>query len=209
MKTNFISVKKETPRLFANNILDALSRVHPVTPLILYLPVIAYLIYKSYITNISLVSGILLFLLGCFIWTINEYLLHRFVFHFISPNPFIQKLHFILHGVHHDYPNDPKRLVMPPSASIPLAILFYYFYSLFLKGNIFPFYAGFLIGYLAYDMSHYLIHHSNFKNSYFRLIKDRHMKHHYLDQKTQYGVTSSIWDNVFGTPGSINKTENQ
>ncbi len=209
MKTNFKSVKKETPKLFENKFLDALSRVHPITPLVIFLPIIGYLIYKTYLTNITLSAGILLFLLGGFIWTINEYLLHRFVFHFITPNPLVQKMHFILHGVHHDYPNDPKRLVMPPSASIPLAILFYFFYSLFLSTNIFPFYAGFLVGYLAYDMSHYLIHHNNFKNSYFRKIKEKHMRHHYLDQKTQYGVTSSLWDNVFGTPSPLRKTENQ
>lgn len=209
MKTNYITVKKETPRLFENNFLDALSKVHPTIPLIIFTPVIGYLIYKSYLLKISLNTGLILFLLGCFIWTINEYLLHRFVFHFITPNPLIQKFHFVLHGVHHDYPNDPKRLVMPPSASIPLAILFFYFYYLFFKTSIYPFYAGFLLGYLAYDMSHYLIHHSNFKNKYFRKIKERHMRHHYLDQKTQFGVTSSFWDNVFGTPCTLNKAENQ
>ena len=52
-------------------------------------------------------------------WTLTEYWLHRFVFHFEPEKGIGARLHWIIHGVHHDHPNDPLRLVMPPSVSVP------------------------------------------------------------------------------------------
>jgi len=107
------------------------------------------------------------------------------------------RLHFIFHGVHHDYPRDSKRLVMVPSVSIPLAALFYLLFSLFLtKTNLYAFFPGFLIGYLFYDMTHYAIHHANFKSSFWKKIKQHHMLHHYDDPSKGYGVSSVLWDKI-------------
>ncbi len=62
---------------------------------------------------------------GYLFWTLTEYWLHRLVFHFEPDDGLGPRLHWIIHGVHHDHPNDPLRLVMPPSVSIPLAPAFY------------------------------------------------------------------------------------
>ncbi len=150
--------------------------------------------------KIGVLSIIGLVVFGLFIWTITEYLLHRFVFHWELKSELGARIHFIFHGVHHDYPSDSRRLVMPPSVSIPLATLFYFLFS-FLIGNIFvlPFFAGFLTGYLFYDITHYAVHHFNMHSKFWLAIKNHHIKHHYQDPDKGYGVSSPFWDYIFRT----------
>jgi sterol desaturase/sphingolipid hydroxylase (fatty acid hydroxylase superfamily) len=199
MKKNFISNSTTSVRIFKNDVLEALSKVHFTVPLIIYVPVVIYLSYQAFTIDAS----ILLFALnlggGIIIWTITEYLLHRFVFHFQPTSAWGRRLHFIFHGVHHDYPRDAKRLVMPPSASIPIAVGLYCFCLLFFynKAHLYAFFSGFLIGYLTYDMMHYAMHHHSFKNTLMKKIKEHHMLHHYGDATKGYGVSTVLWDIVF------------
>ena len=166
-------------------------------PLFIFIPAIFYFIYNAILDGISPVAFAGYFLLGVLVWTATEYVLHRFVFHFVPKSEWGLRLHFIFHGVHHDYPRDLKRLVMVPSVSIPLAALFYFLFSLFLtKIHLYAFFPGFLIGYLAYDMTHYAIHHANFKSSFWKKIKQHHMLHHYDDPTKGYGVSSVLWDKI-------------
>jgi len=134
-----------------------------------------------------------------FVWTFVEYVMHRFVFHYMPPDkPWAMRLHFIFHGVHHDYPSDAKRLVLPPSVSIPLATGFFFLFKAILPVNyIFGFFPGFILGYLFYDISHYAIHHFNFKGKIWKAIKQHHMLHHYQDPAKGYGVSSPFWDKIF------------
>ncbi|KEQ29645.1 sterol desaturase family protein [Pedobacter antarcticus] len=201
MKKNFISNSSESIRMFKSSFLESLSKVHYYVPLIVYIPVISYLIYLSFIdAKMDFLSFGLWLLIGLFVWTISEYILHRFVFHFYPKSGIGKRIHFIFHGVHHDYPNDSKRLVMPPSASIPMALgLYFLFLYLLPAGTIYAFFTGFLIGYLIYDMVHYALHHANFKSSFWKKLKQHHMLHHYSDSTKGYGVSSAIWDKVLGS----------
>ena len=105
----------------------------------------------------------------------------------------------MLHGVHHDYPNDASRLVMPPIMSVPLAVIFYALFLL-LFGRFAPAaFAGLLAGYLFYDTLHYATHHFSMKRGLWLWLKRYHMRHHYQDDHVGFGVTSPLWDNVFGT----------
>lgn len=201
MAKKFVSNKDETVRMFKSDFMEALSRVHPAVPLIIFVPVILYMIYLSiYNFNIETLNIIGLVVFGIFIWTITEYLLHRFIFHFEMKSKIGARIHFIFHGVHHDYPSDSRRLVMPPSVSIPLAALFYFLFR-FLIGDIavLPFFAGFLTGYLFYDMTHYAVHHFNMHSKFWLAIKNHHIKHHYQDPDKGYGVSSPLWDYFFRT----------
>ncbi len=187
--------------MFKSNLLEALSKIHYSVPLFIYIPVILYFLYKTFFSlPTGVFIGIVLFGTGLFFWSFLEYVLHRFVFHYKLKGKIGERIHFIFHGVHHDYPNDAMRLVLPPSVSIPLAILFYYFHY-FLFGSVYmsPIYAGFVTGYLIYDISHYAIHHSTFKNKFWQNIKKHHMYHHYKDDHAGYGVSSKFWDIIFGT----------
>jgi len=197
MKKNYVSNSRESVRMFKNDFLEGLSKIHFSVPLFIFVPVIIYFSYRAVANNISAASFALFFILGIFVWSATEYVLHRFLFHFVPKSQWGLRLHFIFHGVHHDYPRDSKRLVMVPSVSIPLAALFYLLFSLFLtKTNLYAFFPGFLIGYLFYDMTHYAIHHANFKSSFWKKIKQHHMLHHYDDPSKGYGVSSVLWDKI-------------
>ncbi len=200
-KKLYVSNKDESVRMFEKDWMEVFSKVHFSVPLILYVPTTLYFLYRGiFMYNLGVIAMIGWFIVGYLIWSITEYLLHRFVFHYEPKSKWGQRLHFIAHGVHHDYPNDSKRLVMPPSVSIPLAVLFFtMFYFILGSAWVNPFFAGFLIGYLSYDMTHYAIHHLNWKHPWFLKIKKHHMIHHYKDPDNGYGVSLELWDKIFGT----------
>ncbi len=199
MPKNYVSNGTTSERMFKNGFMESLSKVHYSVPLFIYIPVIVFFVYRSFFTANNTAGWFFIYLLaGIFIWTITEYLLHRYIFHFVPKSKWGLRLHFIFHGVHHDFPRDAKRLVMPPSASIPLALLFYFLFLWLLPARMMDaFFAGFLIGYLVYDMTHYAIHHGNFKSRIMKSIKQHHMLHHYSDSTKGYGVSSSLWDIFF------------
>lgn len=198
MEKMFVSNSQDSSRMFKSNLLESLSKVHFTVPLIIYVPVIIYFGWKGYAGEIL---PYLLFLAGGLVfWTLTEYTLHRFVFHYQPTSSWGKKLHFIFHGVHHDYPNDAFRLVMPPSASIPLATGFYFLFSLFLDPPYqYVFFAAFMTGYLFYDITHYALHHFNFKGAIWKKLKQHHMLHHYTNPDKGYGVSSPLWDKIFRT----------
>lgn len=199
--------------MFKNDFLESLTKVHYTVPLIFWVPVILYFIWKSLVLGNMSAGGVALyFLFGLGFWTFAEYILHRFVFHFHPKSKFGQRVHFIFHGVHHDYPKDRLRLVMPLSASIPMAsIIYLLFYLFFSEFTLASFFAGFLFGYLIYDECHYAMHHANFKSGIFKRIKQHHMLHHYADPEHGFGVSSSLWDEILrsGFTKDTDKTENQ
>src|SRR5579884_277970 len=152
-------ILRASPRMFESDLLDKLSRVHPAVPPILFGPVIVFLLAEGVARGVGW-AGIGWLLAGYLFWTLTEYWLHRIVFHFEPEKGIGARLHWIIHGVHHDHPNDPMRLVMPPSLSVPLAALFVLgFYAVIGSPGFLPFAAGFLGGYLFYDMLHYHVHH--------------------------------------------------
>lgn len=199
MAKKFVSNKDETVVMFKNPFLESLSRVHWSVPLFLFVPVVLFSLYRSifvFHTGALLIAGI--FIAGVIAWTFTEYVLHRFVFHTHFPGKLGDRISFIMHGVHHDYPKDSKRLVMVPTISIPLAAIFYVLF-LVLVGPEYtaPSFAGFVTGYLFYDMTHYAIHHYSTKNPYWLKLKQHHALHHYGHPDKLYGVSSKLWDYVF------------
>lgn len=201
MHKNFVSNKDESPRMFENNFLDKVSRVHWSTPLILYVPLLLFLLYRAiFVFHLPALTILGLFAGGVVFWTFAEYILHRFVFHWKPPGKIGERIHFVAHGVHHDYPNDSKRLVMPPALSLIFCITFYLIYINTLgPAYTMAFFPGFIFGYLLYDMTHYALHHANIKHPLFLRLKEHHMVHHYHDPDNGYGVSSKLWDYIFFT----------
>lgn len=194
----FVSRKNESVRLFKNPILEALSHVHPATPVVVYTPVVLVTLYFALKGN-ALPTVVLGFLFGVFLWTFFEYFMHRWVFHYEPKSELGQKIHFLIHGVHHDYPQDSTRLVMPLLVSVPLAVLFYYLFSWVFSNYALPVYAGFVAGYIAYDSIHYATHHWKMNGKIGRFLKKHHMRHHFQDDQRYFGVSTPLWDYVFGT----------
>jgi len=191
---------RASPRMFESELLDRLSRVHPVVPPLIFLPAIAVLLVEGVVRGAGWWTPA--WLLGGYVfWTLTEYWLHRLVFHFEPEAGIGARLHWIIHGVHHDHPNDPLRLVMPPSVSVPLSALFVLgFYAVLGSPGFMPFGAGFLSGYLLYDMLHYHVHHHSPRTRLGRLLRELHMRHHFQNHERGYGVSAPFWDYVFGTP---------
>ena len=185
--------------MFDSNFFDYFSRIHPIVPLFIFLPAIVVLFVLG-LGSLAVLPAIGIFLLGWLFWTLFEYWMHRMVFHFQPENGFGARLHWIIHGVHHDHPNDPMRLVMPPSVSIPLASLMcLLFWAIAGAPYWYVFAAGFLLGYLIYDMAHYYVHHFRPRGFVGRKLRELHMRHHFQDPDTGYGVSAPWWDHVFGT----------
>jgi sterol desaturase/sphingolipid hydroxylase (fatty acid hydroxylase superfamily) len=190
---------KASPPIFASPVLDRLTRVHPAVPPLLFLPVIVILAVRAFRVEERLwvASWIVC---GYVFWTLCEYWGHRAVFHFEPDHGIGARLHWMIHGVHHDHPNDPKRLVLPPAFSIPLAIAFYFLFKAVLGTPVaWGFAAGFYAGYLLYDMVHFALHHTRPKSRLGKRLRELHMRHHFEDDERGFGVSVPWWDMVFGT----------
>jgi sterol desaturase/sphingolipid hydroxylase (fatty acid hydroxylase superfamily) len=175
---------------------------------VLWLPVILAFLWRALIYPTRVPARLRIpmgFAGGAFIWTLAEYTLHRFVFHYRPRTPRQERIVFLFHGVHHAQPQCKTRLVMPPVVSVPLATLFYSFFHL-VVGKLLGFsawvdalFAGFGSGYLAYDLTHYATHHFRMRAPGLRYLKRYHMQHHYKTPNQRFGVSSPLWDIVFGT----------
>jgi sterol desaturase/sphingolipid hydroxylase (fatty acid hydroxylase superfamily) len=192
---------KASPRMFDSELLDKLSRVHPAVPVVIYVPEIAVLLALAIDAGGASALGMVgLFAGGYLLWTLSEYWIHRVIFHFEPEEGFGARLHWIIHGVHHDHPNDPLRLVMPPSVSLPLSSLFLVaFWAVLGTPLWYSFGAGFIAGYLIYDMTHYHLHHHKPKTRMGKRLRELHMRHHFQDDTTGFGISAPYWDSAFGT----------
>lgn len=193
----------DSPRMFESDFVDFFSRTHwSIVPL-LYVPTAIYLFWFGLVrADVSVVVSLGLFVGGALTWSIIEYWLHRTFFHWQPPGRWGERFHFLVHGVHHDWPKDKYRLVMPPAVSISLFWVFFGLFWLALGSRwVWPFHAGFVVGYMSYDVTHYYVHHYNPKTRYGLALKKHHMLHHFKDHSKRFGVSSMLWDYVFGTKG--------
>ena len=196
---------KGQARLFKNQYIEYLTKTHPLVIWGIYLPVIVFMFYYSYLVlNLELTHVLFIFFSGMFFWTFSEYMLHRFAFHFIAENERAMKIVYIIHGNHHEYPRDRERLFMPPVPSLILSSII--FSTMFFMAkwfgvteNIFSFFAGFMLGYLIYGTMHYAIHAWNPPYKWMKPLWRNHHLHHYKNEQRGFGVSTTLWDRVFGT----------
>ena len=190
---------RASPPMFKSGVLDRFTRVHHLVPVVIFAPAIAILFVLG-VDRLGLLSALAFAVGGYLFWTLAEYWIHRVIFHFEPEDGLGARLHWMVHGVHHDHPNDPLRLVMPPAASIPLALVFYALFVLVLGGErAYAFGAGFLAGYLFYDMVHYHLHHHTPRTRLGKWLRELHMRHHFQDDERGFGISAPYWDRVFGT----------
>ncbi|KAI0264676.1 fatty acid-2 hydroxylase [Gloeopeniophorella convolvens] len=232
----------ESARLFGPSVLEVLTRTQWYVVPAIWLPIAAYIGLRSLLqfggvplaqfkvdpslplgaifslpTN-AFVKTAVSFLFGNFVWTLLEYLFHRFLFHvdyYLPDHPKFLTLHFLLHGIHHYMPMDKLRLVMPPTLflmlSFPMTQLAHaLFPAAMANGTI----SGSFVFYVIYDTMHYAMHHTKLP-AYLREQKKYHLAHHYKNFELGFGVTSmsvplhpsplsdtfpgKVWDYVFNT----------
>jgi dihydroceramide fatty acyl 2-hydroxylase len=191
-------VLRASPPMFRSPALDRLTRVHPAVPALLFVPAIAFLLLHALETTQG--DEVLpAAFSGWVLWTLTEYWVHRTVFHFEPEEGVFARLHWMIHGVHHDHPNDPMRLVMPPVLSVPIGAAFLALFVVVLGPAGFAVSAGFYGGYLVYDMLHFALHHHRPRSRAGRFLHQLHMRHHFEDEQRGFGVSAPWWDIAFGT----------
>jgi len=197
---------KGQAQLFRNQYLEFLTKTHPLVIWGMYMPVLVGLPYYS-ITSLGIpaMKVFLVYLAGIFFWTFTEYVLHRFVFHYHPGSKFGMRVNYVLHGNHHEYPRDKERLFMPAVPSLILASVFFLTFYLILGQYAFPFFPGFMIGYLIYGSMHYAIHAWNPPFKWMKGLWRNHHLHHYKENDMGFGVSSTLWDHVFGTMFDLKK----
>jgi len=154
--------------------------------------------------NLDRYGFALCLVLGVVWWTVVGYAIHRYLFHaqLGTEKSWLIMGHFLLHGQHHKFPMDSGRLVLP---IVPCVVLSFLIYS----GSfwlVMPFkpsmaaHAGFMCGYLAYDLTHYYCHFGGSDpDSIFAEVRRSHMDHHYKDQSKGYGILTTFWDTLLDT----------
>jgi sterol desaturase/sphingolipid hydroxylase (fatty acid hydroxylase superfamily) len=191
---------KGQAQLFKNPYLEMLTKTHPLVIWGMYIPIMGFMLYHANVNlAISLTRVALTFLGGMLFWSLFEYISHRFLFHLVSEKPQLQKFAYILHGNHHHYPRDKQRLFMPPVPSLIFASVIFGIQFLILRQTSFMFFPGFLFGYLMYGTMHYAIHAWNPPFKWMKGLWRNHHLHHYKNEHQGFGVSSTIWDHVFGT----------
>ncbi|PUZ26841.1 Fatty acid hydroxylase superfamily protein [Chitinophaga costaii] len=197
---------KGQARLFESRYLEVLTKTHPLVIWGLYIPIIAYMLYYSHNTLGFEASTVALIFFGAMLcWTLFEYIMHRFAFHYVAESPRMQRFIYVMHGNHHEYPRDKQRLFMPPVPSLILASVIFSAQYLFLRNYAFMFFPGFILGYLIYGSMHYAIHAWNPPFKFMKPVWRNHHLHHYKSEDKGFGVSSSVWDYVFGTSFDLGK----
>lgn len=136
---------------------------------------------------------------GILSWTLVEYLMHRFAFHFESENETGKKLIYMLHIIHHDHPTDSDKLYQPPLVNMVIISLLYGFFYLLMGNLVYLFLPGIIFGYLAYSTIHFVIHKFKPPFEFLKPLWRHHNLHHYRFQDKAFGVSSPFWDLIFGT----------
>ena len=180
--------------------MEMLTKSHPLVIWGMYIPVMIYMLYYSANDlGFSTTRIIFTFLGGMLFWSFFEYIAHRFLFHMGANSERARKIAYTLHGNHHHYPRDRQRLFMPPVPSLMLASIIFGLMYLVMRQTTFMFFPGFLLGYLMYGTMHYAIHAWNPPFKWMKGLWRNHHLHHYKNEHNGYGVSSTIWDHVFGT----------
>ncbi|HKS52963.1 MAG TPA: sterol desaturase family protein [Pseudonocardiaceae bacterium] len=193
-----------SPPMSSSRLLNSLIRTHPVVPLVLWGPAILALAVFG-IRQVGSLVAVGLMAAGYLVWTLTEYWVHRAVFHLKPRGPRSEAFVWAVHGVHHAHPNDPRRVVTTPLASIPIGAIAATLFWLVLPGDLWlPFAAGWGGGYLAYDLLHAYLHVGRPRTALGRWLRARHLRHHFADDRGDFGVSAPYWDYVFNTslPGT-------
>lgn len=197
---NFKISNTGTTELFSNPLLEKLTRTYFAFPVILYLAAGIVSVGLAYtLDGLGILSIILLFIGGAFFFTLIEYSIHRFIFHFNAETEKEKEIKYKIHGVHHHYPKDKDRLVMPPVISVLLASVFFFIFYFTMGKYSLAFFGGFVSGYSIYLLIHYAVHRYRPPKNFLSILWKHHSLHHYRSDDAAFGVSMPLWDYLFGT----------
>ena len=190
---------KGQARLFKNDYMEMMTKTHPLVIYSIYFPIISFMLYRG-VTQRGIPAGTeaILFISGTLFWSFFEYLMHRYLFHMIVESPKAKRFVYTMHGVHHEYPRDKERLFMPPVPSLVVSSIIFAIMYFMMGWYALSFFPGFVFGYILYGSMHYAIH-SFSPPKFMKALWRNHHLHHYKAPEKGFGVSSVLWDIVFGT----------
>jgi len=188
------------PALFRHRALDAFTRAPPWAPYVLAGPLLAVSLYLGLQDPWDGLAALGAFSCGALIWSLLEYLLHRFFFHARVTSETGRIAVFLAHGHHHATPMDRMRLVAPPLQMTSALLLLFGICDLAFDGGALWFaFAGSIAAYLAYEWIHHAIHHGREGLGLLRAVRRHHLAHHHVDARSRWGISSPLWDLIFRT----------
>jgi len=186
-------------RIFENDLLESMTRTNPIWPAVFWVPVTLASLAYALSLGVPWYTTAGLFAVGVLFWTFVEYLLHRWVFHFIPKTRAVRRFYYLVHQVHHDA-QEYDRLTMPIALALiiaaPILLAQYFILGPTLMWACFP---GVVVGYLAYDYVHLYSHFGKPKSRIMKGVRRRHQQHHHAYPDRWFGVSSPLWDYVFRT----------
>lgn len=152
-------------------------------------------------------QNFLFIIAGVFSWTLIEYGLHRFIFHYTARSEVGKKLIYAAHLSHHENPRAINKLFSGLVISLPVATV-YLLLAWLATGSLHAttyLFTGLTAGYFCYEWLHFQAHHRRPRLRLFRYLRKYHLLHHYQTPKQRYGVTSPLLDLIFGTFRPVRK----
>lgn len=139
------------------------------------------------------------FIGGFVLFTLVEYLAHRYFFHLQPSSPVRARLQEAVHGNHHADPRQMTQIMMKPGIALLVIVLtsavFYELFGLLM----FAFLPGFLLGYSTYLIVHFAVHAYRPPTNFLRQLWKNHHLHHHQNDTKNFGVSSPLWDVLFRT----------
>jgi len=187
-------------RVFRSRVLEALTRSPAPWPYVVGLPAAAAA-FAHAVSDLPLVSAVLVFVAGAACWTLVEYVMHRWWFHSVPRGHAGRVMSLIVHGHHHLYPSDRSRLAATPWQIGGLVAVVGGLLAPWLSGPwLAAFLSGFVVGWVGYEALHYAAHHGSGGPALLRVIRRHHLAHHFRDPRRGFGISSPTWDRVFPSP---------
>lgn len=194
---------REQVALYRSRVLDLFTRSHPAMPYVAVLPFALACAWYALALGVPPATGAALFALGWLAWTLVEYLMHRFLFHWPARGETARIATLLAHGHHHVWPQDPRRIAATPIQVISIALLFHGIFRLALGERwAWAAMSGAMAGYVAYEAVHWMCHHGRPRSRVLRALKEHHMRHHHLAPGSRWGIGTPLWDWVFRTARS-------
>jgi sterol desaturase/sphingolipid hydroxylase (fatty acid hydroxylase superfamily) len=192
------AVPRQRLRLFESDLLERTTTISPRAFACIWLPILAGTLWFAW-GKATVQDALGLWIAGLLGWTLFEYAMHRFLFHWKAKSSILRSVVFVTHGNHHVDPSDPHRNMMPPIISVPVSAAVWAVLLLAIgPAGTFAF-LGFAIGYVSYDIAHYACHQLPMRRGVLRHLRRHHIRHHHARVEGNYAITAIMWDWVFRT----------
>jgi sterol desaturase/sphingolipid hydroxylase (fatty acid hydroxylase superfamily) len=185
-------------RLFKNERLEKLTLISARTFVLSWAVILPLIVWAGW-GSASPLQGLFLTASGMLVWTLFEYAAHRFLFHLDVDLLGLKRVVYVIHGNHHENPNDPLRSLMPFLGSLPFGALVWGACVTLLGPAGSWAFLGFVTGYVIYDAVHYGCHQWPMRGKLGAALKAHHMRHHYIDEHGNYAISAIFWDRVLGS----------